>query len=216
MADKDSLSIIERLAAQDPAEKEHRNRLIAEGVPVRTAVIRAAQRSGRVRTGTAVRRQQLATEIAGAQAELREVTKAVRKARKAAAARHAAETARDARLGALVDAKVREALVPLRLVESVASGTGEGAKALRESGNRDLAAIAAAAMYGPGPVAETRPGSAVPGSGALLESIAAGAPGTSEMLRKAPLEDLAALASAATPRPAARRSPFWRMGDSDG
>ena len=214
MADKDSLSIIERLAAQDPAEKEHRNRLIAEGVPVRTAVIRAAQRSGRVRTGTAP--SPLATQTAPKMAEQRQATKAVRKARKTAAAREPAETARESQLIALVDAKVREALVPLRLVESVASGTGEGAKALRESGNRDLAAIAAAAMYGPGPVAETRPGSAVPGSGALLESIAAGAPGTSEMLRKAPLEDLAALASAATPRPAARRSPFWRMGDSDG
>jgi len=44
----DAGAITERLAAQDPAEKQIRNRLIQRGYGLREATVRAAQMTGRV------------------------------------------------------------------------------------------------------------------------------------------------------------------------
>lgn len=136
--------LIERLAAQDPAEKRLRNALIERGHGIREATAIAARQSGgRPQRRPAAGRSVLAEAVAAEAARQLAARKAARKATK--------RTAREAEDQALVQRMVAERLALARQFSEASAGS-----LLREASSQDLAFTAATVM-GTRPVAAARP-----------------------------------------------------------
>ena len=127
-------AVIERLAAQDPAEKKIRNGLIERGYSIREATARAARMTSRVtRPRPAASQQAIALAVAEAVASATAARKAAKKATKRATAEAAPTRMSQERQR-----------VAARFTETAISAS------LLEAGNSDLAAIAATALSGTG------------------------------------------------------------------
>lgn len=178
-------AITERLAAQDPAEKEIRNRLISEGCGLREATARAARMTGRVTSSRSATSQKA---IAEAAAQAVASATAARRAAKKAAKRATAEAA------------AKRVIQERQRLAAQFTETAIGEQ-LREASGGDLAAIASAALSGtgqPGPAARPVAEVATPPSAMDLEELG-----------------LAAVLGSAGSSPfwggaTAGQSPFWR------
>lgn len=191
----DAGTITERLAAQDPAEKQIRNRLIQRGYGIREATVRAARMTRGARTRqitegpSAPSQKAIAEAVAQAVASATAARKAAKKARRCATTEAAA--ARVIQERQRLAAQFSEAAV---------------GKSLRESSGDDLAAIAAAALSGtgqPGPAARPVAEVTVDARALSLEDLGlaatAGTAGNSPFWQAHPGGS-----------PAAGQSPFWQ------
>ena len=183
-------AITERLAAQDPAEKEIRNRLISEGCGLREATARAAQMTGRVtRPRPASSQQAIAEAVAQAVASATAARKTAKKAAKRATAEAAAAR--------VIQERQRLA------AQFTETAVGEQ---LREASGGDLAAIAATALSGTGqPGPATRPVAEVTVDPRTLDLEDLGLAATAGTAGNSPFWQAMPGGS-----PAAGQSPFWR------